>query len=150
MNIVTFKAISRREYASGHEITTVDISVDENPLANIIGPYEKPFAEKEGHPGLAGDYHPIGVASATLEQYYLGKEDADWGDGDNKTVLLGCSCGAMACWPLLCRITIEKNKVIWSEFEQPHRDEDWDYSHFKGFEFDKQQYLNAIEDMKNA
>ncbi|WP_340679819.1 hypothetical protein [Paraglaciecola sp.] len=46
MDKVTFKAINRHKYASGHEVTTVNISVDEQPLADIIGNYEQPFAEQ--------------------------------------------------------------------------------------------------------
>ena len=112
--------------------------------------YEMPMAIKEGHPGLAGAYHAITTASSSLEQYYLGNDEACWGVDENKTEILGCNCGNAGCWPLLCKISIQGNKVIWSEFEQPHRDDDWDYSNFEGFVFDKQQYLNAIEAMKNA
>jgi len=150
MNKISFKVIKRHKYDSGHEVSTVNIVVDDRPLAEIMLAHEIPFAIKEGHPGLAGDYHAIEVATSSMEQYYLGSAEAYWGDDKNKTMVLGCSCGIGGCWPLLCKITIDGNKVIWSDFEQPHRDEDWDYSNFEGFEFNKQQYLNEIEAMKNA
>lgn len=108
-----------------------------------------PMGMKEGHPELADAYHAITTASSSLKQYYLGKTDACWGYDNNKTELLGCKCGNRYCWPLLCKISIQGNKVTWPEFEQPHRD-DWDYSHFEGFIFDKLQYLNEIEVIENA
>ena len=150
MNKISFKLENRKKYDSGHEVSTVNIVVDDKPLAEIMKEYEMPMATKEGSPSLAGDYHAIEVSSLSLEQYYLGKDKADWGDEENKTALLGCSCGILGCWPLLCKINIQGNKVIWSDFEQPHRDDDWDYSTFEGFVFDKQQYLNAIKAMNNA
>ena len=52
MNKVTFKAINRYKYAAGHEVTTVNISVDEQPLADIIGNYEQSFAKYEGYKGI--------------------------------------------------------------------------------------------------
>ena len=150
MNKISFKVIKTHKYDSGHEDSTINIVVDDQPLAIIMFAYETPFAIKEGHPGLAGDYHAIEVATSSLEQYYLGNKGADCGADKNKTMVLGCSCGVSACWPLLCKITVDGDRVIWSDFEQPHRDEEWDYSNFEGFEFDKQQYLDEIEAMKNT
>ena len=149
MNRITFKIIKKHKYNSGCESSLVNILIDDKPLAKIMKAYEMPMATKEGHPDLAGGYHAIEVLSS-LEKYYLGKDKADWGDEKNKTALLGCECGAVGCWPLLCKISLQGNEVIWSEFEQPHRDDDWDYSAFEGFVFEKQQYLKAIDAMKNA
>lgn len=150
MNKISFKVEDRKKYDSGYQESKVNIIIDGKPLAEIIKEYEMPMATKEGNPALAGDYHAIEVSSSSLKQYYLGKDEADWGDEKNKTAILGCSCGNLSCWPLLCKINIQGTKVVWSDFEQPHRDEDWDYSTFEGFMFDKQQYLNAIDAMDNA
>jgi hypothetical protein len=86
MNKVTFQVIKKHKYHSGHEESTVDIFVDDKPLAEFMKVYEMPMAKKEGRPGLAGNYHPIMVSSFSLEQYYLGKKNADWGE-ENKTCL---------------------------------------------------------------
>ena len=107
-----------------------------------------PFAEAEGHQKLAGAYHAMNIVAQSLGEYFLGcGRDAWWGDDENKTLLLGCSCGKTGCWPLLCKITIDGEKVIWSEFEQWHRCPEWVYSNF-GFVFDKRQYINALEEIK--
>ncbi|WP_197492969.1 hypothetical protein [Woeseia oceani] len=148
MKRITFSVEDRRRYNPNCESSTVNILIDDKPLAEILRAYELPMATKEGHPALAGDYHAIEVM-ASLEDYYLGKAEADWGDEENKTQLLGCSCGIAGCWPLLCKINVQGDTVVWSEFEQPHRDEDWDYSAFGVLEFDKQQYLEAVQAMQN-
>jgi len=150
MNKVEFEVIKRREFQSGYAESTVNILVDGKPLADFMQVYESPMATKEGHPGLAGAYHAITTASSSLEQYYLGRINADRGLDQSKTALLVCICGIEGCWSLLCKISVLGNTVTWTEFEQPHRDEEWDYSDFDGFVFDKQQYLDEIEAMKNA
>lgn len=148
MNFVEFKIIPKHDIGTGRDYEVVDISVDEKPLAEIMKAHEMPFAEAEGHPELAGDYHAMNIVAQSLEEYFLGCErDAWWGDDENKTLLLGCSCGETGCWPLLCKITVEEEKVIWSGFEQWHRCTEWDYSNV-GFVFDKQQYINALEKIK--
>lgn len=144
MNKVFFELVRRHTFDSGFEESTVNIQVDGEPLAKWMKTYELPMATSEGHPGLAGACDAIKNGSSSLEQYYLGKTKANWGTGQDKTLLLGCVCGVAGCWPLLCKITVEGDTVTWSEFEQPHRDEDWDYSGFAGFVFQKQQYLDAI------
>ena len=147
MNKIFFDVTRRHTFDSGYEASTVNIQVDEKPLAELMRAYELPMATNEGHPELAGAYAAIKTASASLEQYYLGKTGADWGIDQDKTLLLGCACGVAGCWPLLCKIDVGDDTVTWSGFEQPHRDEDWDYSEFAGFVFEKQQYLDAIAAM---
>ena len=150
MNKILFKVEDRKTYDSGYQECKVNILIDGKHLAEIMKEYEMPMAVKEGNPSLAGDYSAIDVASSSLKQYYFGKDKADWGDEKNKTAILGCSCGNLGCWPLLCKINKQGTKVVWSDFEQPHRDEDWDYKTFESFVFDKQQYLNAIDAIDNA
>lgn len=150
MNKIFFELVRRHTFDSGFEESTVNLHVDDKPLAELMKAYELPMATKEGHPKLAGAYDAIKTGSSSLEHYYLGKTKAAWGIDQNKTMLLGCVCGVTGCWPLLCKITVEGDTVTWSEFEQPHRDDDWDYSEFEGFVFEKQQYLDAIEAVKNA
>lgn len=150
MNKVFFNVVGKQKFDSGYELLTASIVVDNESLADLIKTYELPMATKEGNPDLAGDYGAIEIGYSSVEKYYLGLEEAGWGDDQDKTILLGCVCGVAGCWPLLCKITVEGDKVVWSDFEQPHRDEDWDYTDFSGFVFDKQQYKNAIEAMKSG
>ena len=111
MNRITFKVIKKHKYDSGYESSLVNIFIDDIPLAKIMKAYEMPMATKEGHPDLAGGYHAIEVLSS-LEKYYLGKDKADWGDEENKTALLGCECGTVGCWPLLCKISLQGNRLF--------------------------------------
>lgn len=153
MNKVTFQ-VEKCKTENGHTHSTVNIIVDTLPLAEIIKTYEIPMANKEGSPKIAGAYDAIEIPSSP-EKYYLGEENAYWGKSKDKTALLDCECGCSGCWPLLCKINIQDNKVIWSDFEQPHRDIDsaashWDYSDFEGFVFEREQYLQAIAAIINA
>jgi len=102
---------------------------------------ESYFAQKEGHPNIAGGYvWPRNRPETRLafmgagETYNRGKAD-----------LLQCECGTPGCWDLLFKIDIEPEQVIWSSFEQPHRGSDsraghWDYSEFGPFVFERMQY----------
>ena len=58
-----------------------------------------------------------------------------------------------ASWPLLCLIDATETRVIWSEFEQPHRRgkgarPPWTYEKLGPFEFDRQQYDEALEALR--
>ncbi|MFT3815861.1 MAG: hypothetical protein QM740_21275 [Acidovorax sp.] len=152
MNEVVFK-VQNHETSTGHKYSSVSIFVNHQSLAEIMKTYELPMATREGHPNLAGAYAALAMPSLP-EKYYLGEHNAYWGDGGNKTALLDCECGCSGCWPLLCKISCCEDKVIWSNFEQPHRTlgpgaSHWDYSKFEGFIFDRNQYMRAVESLKN-
>ena len=56
--------------------------------------------------------------------------------------VLGCDCGEAGCWPLLCRVRLAGDTVIWDQFRQPHRPTR-DYTQFGPFVFDAEQYRTA-------
>lgn len=58
-----------------------------------------------------------------------------------KAAVLGCTCGIAECWFLLVRITLLDEVVIWSDFEQFHRD--WSYD-LGPFVFDRAAYERAL------
>ncbi|MFI6688075.1 hypothetical protein [Streptomyces sp. NPDC050485] len=60
------------------------------------------------------------------------------------TPVLGCECGEVGCWPLMARITVTADLVIWDCFEQPHRTTR-DYTEFGPFKFDRRQYDAALQ-----
>lgn len=60
--------------------------------------------------------------------------------------VLACSCGEVGCWPLLCRIRLEGDHVIWDRFEQRHRPAR-DYSSFGPFVFALAQYRAAVQNL---
>jgi hypothetical protein len=59
----------------------------------------------------------------------------------DKATVLQCTCGITECWFLLVKITLTDETVVWSDFEQFHRD--WFYD-LGPFTFDKAEYLEAL------
>lgn len=64
-----------------------------------------------------------------------------------KTTLLQCTCGISECWFLLATITALEDFVIWSDFEQFHRD--WVYG-LGPLVFARDAYLAAIAAVEPA
>ncbi|MEA2562332.1 MAG: hypothetical protein QOH06_3836 [Acidobacteriota bacterium] len=54
-------------------------------------------------------------------QYFLGNPAWDIYCYGDKIQVLVCECGEQGCWPLVCRIEVGDDRVIWSDFEQPYR-----------------------------
>jgi hypothetical protein len=134
-------------------IDVISFYIDNKNLLDIIKDIENPYAEKEGHPSLAGNYKGLKL-KYTKRDYLLGIEDAIWGETDDKTAIYECSCGEPGCWPLVCKIIVTENTIIWKNFEQIHRNLDsengeWNYGGLM-FEFDKMQYMLEINNnLKN-
>lgn len=157
----------------------VHIYINDQNLLDLIREYELPFAEKEGHPDIAGGYGGLPVEDiffpsrlllgelprvsieilaerfnlspeALMEQFDLSSERLNELNGSpEKVSILDCdSCGPSGCWPLKVKITVEEDRVIWSDFEQPFRSEDshthWNYDKFGPFVFDRQQYEQQL------
>jgi hypothetical protein len=146
MNVIELRVVP---HASG-EFEVVEIVVDGRPLIDRVREHERPFAEREGHPDLAGAYMSIAAPSVCPpSRRLLGEPDKgrDW--NSPKVALLGCTCGVTSCWPLLSTISVTPTTVTWSDFEQPHRRAGsaavfWDYSGFGPFVFDRAQYEAAL------
>jgi hypothetical protein len=98
------------------------IHINGQCLAQLVREVELPFASREGHPDLAGQY--VGLPAHFLtapSRYLLGEvSDGPWCDPE-RVVLLQCECGEWGCWPLLARITLKSETVVWRSFKQPHR-----------------------------
>ncbi|MBI2032454.1 MAG: hypothetical protein HYV38_00795 [Candidatus Levybacteria bacterium] len=132
-----------KKVISGREISAVSIFINGKNLIELIKNHELPFATKEGHPEIAGGYS--GMYTEDFLHWYF----SDW-PGDDQHVILECAgCGEVGCWPLLVSVTENKNSIIWSNFEQPHRGKDskasfWDYSAFPTYTFSKKNYQSEI------
>jgi hypothetical protein len=122
------------------------IEVNGRPLEELVGEVERPFAEREGSPDIAGAY--AGLERRLLDSvddHYHGAPGSDLVCGPrDKTVLLGCDCGEPGCWPLMARIEVEHDTVAWEDFTQPHRDERWSYDAMRPLRFDRRQYDEAL------
>ncbi|MDC0675339.1 hypothetical protein [Nannocystis radixulma] len=101
---------------------------------------------------LAGDYLHLTRRELALPSRHLLEPSDDVRRGfavaaddpiHAKTTVLQCTCGILECWFLLVRITLFDEFVVWSDFEQFHRD--WVYD-LGPFIFDRQAYERALAD----
>ena len=115
---------------------TVEIYINGENFRHKVCAVERPFAEAEGNPGIAGHatITPMELYEA-LHDDYLHYESVS---------ILGCGCGVIECWPLDVSVDVGEKTVIWYGFNMYHR-ENWDYSSLGRFVFDKQQYFHAVD-----
>jgi hypothetical protein len=119
--------------------------VDGVPLTELIDSFEtdaqmQPAGDAYG--GLIPQFFRFGP----MKDHFHGRSTDAMGP---KTPVLGCECGEWGCWPLMARITVTDDVVIWDGFEQPHRAAR-DYTGFGPFRFDRHQYDAALQDLTTA
>ena len=125
------------------------VLVNGKDLASLIKSVEAPFAAAEGNPNIAGDYDGLPTSEiGSARHHYLGSPQPVL-DYAEMTVLLGCTCGIVDCWPLLAKVAVDSQTVTWSEFRQPHRMSDstageWLYDDFGPFVFDRRKYEEEL------
>jgi hypothetical protein len=134
------------------QVTETLIYVNGRNLIDILREVEMPFALKEGHPDIAGGYMGLPPNEVFLpSKHLLGEPAFDlYKYPGEKVEVLQCVCGVPGCWPFLVRITDEGDRVVWSDFEQPHRSgvagrKKWDYQNLQPFVFDKAQYMAELQ-----
>ncbi|WP_116206692.1 hypothetical protein [Amycolatopsis circi] len=116
--------------------------VDDVALTDLIDRFE-----------LAEGMSPAGEAYGGLPRHcYSGTKTGHFhglAEEEGKTLLLACSCGSEGCWPLLARITVTEDAVVWDSFGQPRRPER-DYRRFGPFRFARAQYDAAVRELDSA
>ncbi len=155
MNTLKLSVVKSRTdtYLGNETRDVVDFLIDGRNLIDIVREIEQPFADGEGHPDIAGEYEGLPAEVTFLPSRHLLGDAHEWyespsGEAAHKIVLLRCgSCGSDGCWPLLVKITATEGSVIWSDFEQPHRNypeleehKRWRYDGLGPFIFDRRQY----------
>ncbi|MHB8873777.1 MAG: hypothetical protein ACYC8T_08845 [Myxococcaceae bacterium] len=142
MRAIRFAFEPRPDLANALEILPL---IDDRALTDLVHTFERERSMEppEAYGGLIPSYFRFGP----MHEHFLGVGPA--GRGVGKVPLLGCSCGEWGCWPLLARIVRAHETVVWTEFEQPFRKER-DYSGFGPFEFGRQQYEQALEELRTA
>ena len=119
-----------------------EVVIDGVRLIDRLKRVEVPFAEQEGSPELAGQYRSLSAGTTFLpSRHFLGEPRPVLGRG-GKTAVLVCTCGCEGCWDLVCRIDVTGRAVVWSGFEQFHRN--WDYAPLGEFVFDRAQYEGQL------
>ncbi len=129
------------------------ILINGRDLIDLLREVELPFAIREDYPPMAGDYR--GVSPDDLFEdagALLGDPKKGWNTVEGQVVLLGHTCGDVYCWPMSVRVTVDKDRIIWSDFEQQHRDasmgeDQWTYEALGPFAFDHRQYMREVERM---
>lgn len=153
MSEVNFRWLPEAYGGSGE----LAISIDGEPLADIIRRTEEPFAAQPDELAAPGQYSGMrsyGLMKSVVWQFQGRRGSHSWAGPQDKTALLACQCGEVACWPLMARITLARDVVVWGDFEQPHRKgkgrtQLWDYGDLS-FVFDRQQYMESLRSADGA
>jgi hypothetical protein len=120
------------------------IRVDGRPLLDIIREVESPLAAA-GEPDLAGKYDYLNAMDVLFpSRQLLGAAVRPLLDYGEKVSVLECECGCEGCWPLLMRITVTEDSVVWRDPQQPHRD-NWHYPPGWHLAFDHRQYEESLD-----
>jgi hypothetical protein len=137
MSVIAFSVRARVDLGGANELVPV---IDGRELTDMIHAFERDNRMEE-RPVSYGGLIPSFFKFGPLGRHFLGLWE--FAEPRRKVPLLGCNCGEWGCWPLMARITVRDESVVWNEFEQPYRKER-DYSGFGPFTFDVAQYQKAL------
>jgi len=149
-------AIVKSSHGTVHEgEDVVDIFVNGRNIIDIIKAVELPFAEREGHPDTAGGYEGLPADIVFLpSRHLLDQPDEAYEYGGRISILECDSCGYPGCWPFIVRVTVDADRVTWSDFENYHRgregpaqhaeERQWKYDLLKPLVFDRKQYESEL------
>ncbi len=132
------KLTAEKGIINNSESTVVRIEINGRSLIDLLKEYETPFAQKEGHPSIAGGYSWMEIQMFINSISSMQK--------DIHTILT-CECGEEGCWPMEINIKVNTSNVIWNNFAQPHR-KAWTYTQFGAFVFKKGQYQTELNKLK--
>jgi hypothetical protein len=123
-----------------------EIVVNGQPLIERLREVERPFAEREGSPLIAGGYAPL--PAAALLGNLSGQPDRLF-VYEGKITLLVCNCGCEGCWDFVAEIEQRDDEVVWRGFEQIHRplsdrEGGWRYDELGELVFRRSDYDAAI------
>ena len=121
----------------------VEIFIDGISLIDLVTTIEKPYAVAEGAPQIAGSYASLPLSTARSPSRHLLGSPLPIFSHQDKVAILMCECGCEGCWDFVCKITFLEDTVIWSDFEQVHRD--WDYAELGAFVFNRECYECEFE-----
>lgn len=122
------------------------IVVNGQALIERLREVERPFAEREGSPLIAGGYRPL--PAAALLANLTGQPDRVF-QYSGKVTLLVCNCGCEGCWDFVAEIEQRDDEVVWRGFEQIHRplsdpDGAWRYDELGELVFRRSDYDAAV------
>ena len=107
----------RLKVDKNEEFEFVEVYINDKKFIEILKEIELAY-----DPKIAGEYIGLPPEVVFLPSKHFFGQPHNWYFGsDGKVPVLQCTCGSPGCWDFLVKITIEEDRVIWSEFEQPHR-----------------------------
>ena len=125
---------------NGESLTEVVVTINGEPLLELIRQREQSFAAKEGQASIAGDYAYLSLID--FEELFLRAAlEADLAQDERDVVLLGCPCGIWDCWYLALKAKFEADAIRFSDFTNPRR-KDWRYG--LEFKFDRVNFVSEI------
>jgi hypothetical protein len=141
-NIISFD-VSRKDRDRGTVITP---RVDGVLLTTLAEEFEQTHGLTDpagGYGGLIPEFFRYGP----LDRYFLGKSETPYfASAPRRIIVLGCECGEVGCWPLMCLVSTSDSEITWQGFEQPYRPAR-DYSSFGPFVFEREQYEDALRNL---
>ncbi|WP_298103008.1 hypothetical protein [uncultured Campylobacter sp.] len=125
---------------NGEGLTEVVVTINGEPLLELIKRREQGFAAKEGQASIAGGYAYLSLID--FEELFLRAAlEADLAQDERDVVLLGCPCGIWSCWYLALKIKFETETVKLYDFTNPRR-KNWRYG--LEFKFDRVSFVSEI------
>ena len=119
--------------------------VNGRDLVDLVGTFERGFDAE-----VAGGYQALPAEEVLPpSQLLLGGPHPLYHYPEGRVALLACECGEIDCWPLIARIDVEEDRVIWHHFAQPHRPQ-WSYANFGPFVFDRAAYEATLRSHSSA
>ena len=126
----------------GESFTEVVVTINGEPLLELIKRREQSFAAKDGQASIAGDYAYLSLID--FKKLFLDALSPNGrlaASGERSVVLLGCPCGIWSCWYLALKIKFETETVKLYEFKNLRR-KDWQYG--LEFKFDRMSFVDEI------
>lgn len=149
-NVIGFDVVVE-ETAMYEDSPGIRIFIDGMTLREMVKEFEEAhgYEPSGSHAGLmpAAFWISRGVRPFIADADDGARRRQRRGKPDPRQAVLGCGCGDMGCWPLLTQITLRKREVTWARFKQFFRPE-WDYSDFGPFTFVREQYEEALAELR--
>lgn len=143
----------------GIRTRTVAILINGRDLRDLVREVELPYRTAQGSPQYAGRYAGLEAGYVLPpSRHFLGEPARQYrfvARDDAKTAVLQCICLEPGCWPLVAKIAVTEDEVVWSDFEQPHRGPDsraghWRYDALGPFAFSRPDYEAEILRLSDA